>query len=124
MTRIFILIALFASILGTTLNAADTKPMLTEKEAKALVASAKTPSDHLKLAGHYRQMSDKFLAESKNHEQMKAGYESNPIYTSNKFKTGTIDHCEYFVKTFREKAKMMLELAVLQEDMAKMADKK
>jgi len=78
MTRIFILIALFASILGTTLNAAETKPMLTEKEATALVASATTPADHMKLAGYYRQMSDKSLAESKNHEQMKAGYEKKP----------------------------------------------
>jgi len=48
----------------------------------------------------------------------------NPTYTSNKFKAGTIDHCEYFVKTFRANAKKMLELAVLHEDMAKMTDKK
>ena len=123
MTRIFIVIALFASILGTALSAAETKSTLTEKEAKSLVASAKTPADHLKLAGYYRQMSDNFLAEAKNHEQMKAGYESNPAYTSNKFKAGTIDHCEYFVKTFRENAKKMQELAVIHEDMAKATGK-
>lgn len=84
--------------LSFSLHAAEPKTASKTKQAKALVASARTPADHLQLAAYYKQMSETFLAQSKEHEQMKVGYQKNPIYTSSKFKAGTIDHCEYFVK--------------------------
>lgn len=124
MKRITIAVTLLAAAFGLTMNAAEAKPMLSEKQAKALVASAKTPADHLRLAEHYRQMSEKFLASAKDHEEMKAGYERNPAYTGSKFKAGTIDHCEYFIKSSRENAQKMKELADMHEEMAKSAGKK
>ena len=124
MKRIVIAFALMTAAFGVTANAAETKPMLTEKEAKTLVATAKTPADHLRLAGYYVQMSEKFLAEAKNHEQMKAGYETNSTYQSTKFKLGTLDHCDYFIKSSREGAQKMKELAAMHEDMAKAGAKK
>jgi hypothetical protein len=124
MKRIIVAFALMTAAFGLTLNAAETKPMLSEKEAKTLVATAKTPADHLKLAGYYMQMSDNFLAEATNHEQMKAGYQTNSTYQSTKFKLGTLDHCDYFIKSSRESAQKMKELAAIHEEMAKAGAKK
>jgi len=49
---------------------------------------------------------------------MKAGYQSNPMYASSKFKAGTIDHCEYLVKSSVANAAKMKELAAMHEKMA------
>jgi tryptophanyl-tRNA synthetase len=119
MKRITSAVALIAIALGLTLNAAGAPLTLTEKEAKALAATASTPEEHLKLAGYYRQMAEKFRAESKKHEEMKASYESNRANTSSKFKASTIDHCQYFIKSFRENAQKAVELASAHEEMAK-----
>jgi hypothetical protein len=56
-------------------------------------------------------MSESYMDQSKDHEQMKAVYEATPIYTSSKYKAGTIDHCEHFVKSFLDDAAKMKEMA-------------
>lgn len=124
MNRTMIVFALFLGTISLSLHAAESKTSLTPKQAKALVTSAKTAADHLQLAAYYTQMSENYLAQSKEHAQMKAAYEATPIYTSSKHKAGTIDHCEYFVKSFLDDAAKMKEMAATHQAMAQQLAKK
>ena len=44
-------------------------PIMTAKEAKALLATAKTPKEHLKLARYYKEEADQFEADAKDHRE-------------------------------------------------------
>jgi hypothetical protein len=50
--------------------AVEPKGDLKPNEVKALVASAKTPADHMKLARHYTAMAAKHEAEAQEHEAL------------------------------------------------------
>jgi hypothetical protein len=118
MKRVLIVFAMAIAALSLSLNAAQAKPMLSKEQAKALVASAKTAADHLQLAAYYNQQAEAFLAEADEHQQMLAGYKSNPMYAASKYKAATLDHCEYLVKSSRANAAKMKDLAALHEKMA------
>ncbi len=81
-------------------------------------AAKETQADHFKLASYYKQKAEEYKAQAKKHEAMRAGYQHNPLYTSEKFKRGTIDHCTYFVEASRESAAKMMKLAAMHEEMA------
>src|SRR6266702_7929516 len=52
------------------------KPSLSKKEVKALIASAKTKEDHLKLADFYK--GEAVRAEAKDHDEMAEMYRKKP----------------------------------------------
>jgi hypothetical protein len=54
-------------------------PQLTRKEVKKLIATAKSPEDHLKLAGYYKARVEKLDAEAAGYEQAAAGYRTGPV---------------------------------------------
>jgi hypothetical protein len=54
------------------------KAQLSPKDVKALVANAKTPADHMKLAHHYTAMAAKHEAEAQEHEALAVGIHAEP----------------------------------------------
>jgi hypothetical protein len=64
-----------------------------------------------------------YLVQAKEHEQMVAAYKANPSLTA-KSQASTINHCEYFVKTFNELAVKSQELAKLHKQMANDVEQK
>ncbi len=94
---------------------------LKSKEVKALVASAKTPDDHMKLARHYTAMAVKHEAEAKEHETLAAEYTRNPQMGSSKtpMSPNSAEHCRYFAEHCRKAAKEMQAMAAAHEQMAK-----
>lgn len=100
-------------------------PTMTAKEAKALIATAKTAKEHLKLAQYFNQQGERYEAEARDHDEMIQAYRKNP--TSRAEKTpggvGTIEHCQFFAKSNREMAKALREMAAAHEEMAKEAAK-
>lgn len=100
-----------AILAAGAMSAAQSTSVLPRKEAEALAAHARTSSDHLRLAAHYRQLAMQFAGQSKEHARMADGYRRIPIYTSSKFKSSTIGHCDYFAASFKEKAMKMSVLA-------------
>ena len=54
------------------------KPSLSKKEVKALIASAKTKEDHLKLADYYKGEAARLEAEATDHDEMAEMYRKNP----------------------------------------------
>jgi hypothetical protein len=95
----------------------------TKKQVKALVASAKTPEDHMRLAAYFNQEADRMEADAKGHEELAGVYRQSP----NTFvpKGGgpgisrTAEHCDSAAKSLREAAKSLRELAAEHEQMAK-----
>lgn len=97
---------------------------LSKQQLNTLIATAKTPADHQRIAQFYQSEAQDYLAQSKEHEAMVAAYKANPTMTNNKNQASTINHCEYFVQTFKDLAAKSRELAQLHEEMANDAEKK
>ena len=101
-------------------------PIMTAKEAKALIATAKTPKEHLKLARYFNQEAAEFEADAKDHDEMIEAYRKAPTPWSSKTPRGvrTIEHCQYLAKSDREMATALREMASAHEEMAKEASEK
>jgi len=126
--KLFALIAMFmiaTAALAQTPSATQSKPEhLTKQQLNTLIASAKTPAEHERLAQYYRAHASDYLAEAKDHESMVAAYKANSSLSNEKNRASTIGHCEYFVKTFKELAVKSQELATLHSQMAKDVEQK
>ena len=96
---------------------------LSKRQLNTLIAAAKTPAEHQRIAQYYQAKAQDYLAQAKEHEQMVAAYKENPSLTA-KSQASTINHCEYFAQTFRDLATKSQELAQLHEQMAKEAEQK
>ena len=96
-------------------------PVMTAREAKILVVSAKTAKEHNKLARYFTQRAVHFEAEAREHDEMIETYRISPTpwASKNPGSVRTIEHCEYLAKSNREMAKAMRETAVVHEEMAR-----
>ncbi len=115
-------LALLASVAAGVGTAAEQqKSMLSSKQVKALVANAKTPADHLKLARHYTAMAEKHEAEANEHAALAAEYRKAPRASEVKrpMSPDTAAHCEYYAEHCRKAAQEMRSMAKIHEDMAK-----
>ncbi|HEX9198440.1 MAG TPA: hypothetical protein VF865_02700 [Acidobacteriaceae bacterium] len=97
---------------------------LSKQQLNTLIATAKTPAEHQRIAQFYQSQAQDYLAQADEHAAMVAAYKSNLSLTNNKNQASTISHCEYFVQTFKDLAVKSQELATMHEQMAKEADKK
>lgn len=121
-TASVLVLALLASIAAGVGGAAEQqKAMLSNKELKALVASAKTPADHLKLARHYAAMAERHESDANEHAALAAEYRKAPRASESKrpMSPDTAAHCEYYAQHCRKAAQEMRAMAKAHEDMAK-----
>jgi hypothetical protein len=121
------LITIFSLLLALTIaipvvgqSVSQAKPdKLGHKQLLSLIATAETPADHLRLAQYYEAQAKYYLEQAQLHQDMATAYRKNPMTNSDKFIRGTVDHCDYFAKSFKETATKMQELANMHEQMAK-----
>jgi len=90
---------------------------LSKGQLNTLIATAKTPADHHRIAEYYQAKAQDYLSQAKEHEQMVAAYKANPSLSA-KNKAATVDHCEYYVQEFKTLAAKSQELAQMHEQMA------
>jgi hypothetical protein len=108
---------------------AQVQSAISNKNVKALVASAKTPEDHMRLAAYFNQEADRMEADAKGHEELAGVYRQSPNTTGGGKQSGTgsifrtAEHCDSAAKSLREAAKSLRELAAEHEQMAKDASK-
>jgi hypothetical protein len=108
-----------AAAFGQTTSAQQIKPEhFSKRQLNTLIAEARTPAEHQRIAQYYQAKAQDYLAQAKEHEQMVAAYKANPSLTA-KSQASTINHCEYFAQTFKDMAAKSQELAQLHEQMAK-----
>ncbi len=118
-------LVLVISVVGFISAAQQQKPEnLTKKQLLSLIATAKTPAEHERIAEYYHAKAQEYLAEAKEHAEMAEAYKKNPMTNSSKFALGTVNHCEYFAQSFKEMAAKMQDLANMHEQMAKDAKAK
>ena len=120
-----LLFALVLTIANGTASAAEPNGAMKSKEVKALIANAKTPADHMKLARHFNAMAEKHEAEALEHEALVVEYTRNPRMGSSKtpMSPNSAEHCKYFAEHCRKAAKEMRAMAANHEAMAKDAGK-
>ena len=112
----------FLVLLAAGYSAAGQRPSLSKKEVKALIASAKTKEDHLKLAEFYKTEVARLQAEATDHDEMAEMYRKNPSPLAVKHPEAIGEgHCKEIARRFRESASKAQELATMHEEMAKTA---
>jgi hypothetical protein len=100
---------------------ASPKDILSEKELTNLIANAKTPADHRKVARHYAAVAAKYEADATDHVAEANAYRKAPSASESKRPGGpdTAVHCDRLAELSRELAKTARELATYHEGMAK-----
>lgn len=130
MKRIFgvlsLVVVLVVTAFGQTssTNNQEQTEKLGKKQLLSLIATAKTPAEHRRIAEYFKAEAQDYLAQSKDHEQMAEAYKKNPVLSNDKFHLGTVNHCEYLAQHFREVAAQFQELAEIHEKMAQGAENK
>jgi hypothetical protein len=130
-TRRMTLAVLSLVLLSLTLvsgAAADTSPSLTKKELKALLATAKTPADHARLAAYYRDTAQHLRAQEQEYSAQAASLATQPAAVEGKCtrsflsKQGTscnsASHYSYFAEECAKKAKEAEALAAQQQQLS------
>jgi hypothetical protein len=120
-----VVLAALVVVSAPQVAAVEMKGMLKSKEVKALVANAKTPADHMKLARHFAAMAEKHESEAKEHEALAEEYTRNPRLGSTKtpMSPNSAQHCKYFAEHCRKAAAEMRAMAAEHEEMAKSLEK-
>jgi hypothetical protein len=127
MKRSLVILSIALDLTLTAFSQAQSAPKsekLSEQQLLSLITTAKTPADHTRIADYYQAQAKNYLAQSKEHEQMAAAYKKNPVTSSSKFATQTVNHCDYLAQSFKKDADRVQDLAKLHEQMAKDATQK
>ncbi len=124
-TTLSLALALTVAVFAQAAPAQQSKPEhLSKQQLNTLIANAKTPAEHERIAHFYEAKAVDYHAQAVEHEAMVAAYKANSSLSNEKNRASTIGHCEYFVKTFNELAIKSQELATLHEQMAKDTEQK
>jgi hypothetical protein len=122
-----IALIVFTILFGIAPQMKAAEQTLTAKQAKALVATAKTPEDHMKLATYFNSEADRLEAEATGHDELSQAYRRSPGATVggkySRWALQSAGHCDAAAKSLREAAKSSRELAAEHEQMAKDATK-
>jgi hypothetical protein len=108
--------------------AAETSPILTKKELKTLLATAKTPADHARLATYYRdkaqhlrQQEQEFSAQAANLATQPSAIEgkcTRSFLSKQGSSCNSASHYSYFAKECAKKAKDAETLAAQQQQLS------
>ncbi|HXH51216.1 MAG TPA: hypothetical protein VNM47_17895 [Terriglobia bacterium] len=99
-------------------SARASQASLTRKELNALIASARTPQDHERLASYFRGQARLAKENQADHEEMLLRYRENP--TSHRFTKSPSpdDHCRTLIRIFADEAQQNTALAEYHKRMA------
>ena len=99
--------------------------VITKKEFKTLLKTAKGPAEHRRIAEYYRHEAARLTASAKEHEELAEVYAKNPPFPAMAMeeKRGTsfaqsAPHCKRWAELDAEQAKKANALAAMHENMA------
>ncbi len=94
---------------------------LSKKELRVLIANARTPEDHERIATHYRAEAERLRTKQREHEEELAAYLKNPSSHPSP-KWPTLDqHCRQLAYYYGKASEKALALADLHDQMARAA---
>lgn len=113
-----LVLAFFAA---TGLLRAQDSDHMSRQDLKSLIANAKTPEDHERIAKHFDAEADQLEAQAKDHQELAAQYKANPSGQEQKHPMSgrTAGHCKYFADDVSKAAKEDRALAADHRQMAK-----
>jgi len=94
--------------------------VLSEKELRALIGTARSAADHLKLARHFAAIADRYDADAAEHEEMAKAYRARPTPSETK-RPGAPDtaaHCDRLAEFAKNSAREARALAAEHRAMA------
>ena len=94
----------------------------TKKELKALIASAKTPAEHERIAAFYRAEAQRLEAKLREHDLELAEYYKNPLRYPSKYPTMG-DHCRSLATYYKMAAQQAATQAEMHEKLAQESKK-
>ena len=105
------------------LLAQNSNEKLNKKQLKELIANARTPEEHQRLASYYQKQAVRLTNESKQHADAATAFEGQPQgpAAKNPSMNGTV-HCEKVAREKLQEAKEAEALAQKHENMAKAAE--
>ena len=114
--RLAVSVALAVALCGFV-SAAETQPNLSNHELKTLLATARTPSDHQKIAAYYRDRAQYLNAKAQEFSAQAALYANQPATIQSKQGTSCIcpKHFEHFAKLYAQEAQESEMLAAKHE---------
>jgi hypothetical protein len=118
-TTIALLVLIVAMVPANGSAQAAATQQLSKKELKTLIANARTPEDHERIAAYYRTEGEQLKAKQREHEEELSEYLKNP--SSHPVpKWPTMDqHCRQLIFYYSKAAQSAFELAELHDQMAK-----
>lgn len=102
----------------TIAQAQQNAGQLSKQQLHTLIATAKTPAEHQRIAAYYSAKAQDDLAQARVHEQMAAHFSGNPVSSSSKFTNGTVNHCVSLAANYRKDAAKMRAEEQKHEQMA------
>ena len=117
------------SVASTNSSAGDKEPTLSTTALSILLRTAKTPSEHRRIAEYYRQQVELLTNRSTEHQALATIYEKKPSLPAMESKHGTsfgqaARLCRRWAQLEAEQAKLAEVLATLHDDMATAAEEK
>jgi hypothetical protein len=94
---------------------------LSKHQLNTLIATAKTPAEHQRIAHFYQSQAQNYLTQSKEHALEAEQSRNNPMRNNNKAVFSTVNHCEHFAQNFSDLAAKSQELSKQHEQMASSA---
>jgi hypothetical protein len=124
-----VVVLVLASSLFSTYAAASENQVITKKEFKTLLKTAKEPVEHRKIAEYYRHEAARLTASAKEHQELAEVYAKNPPFPAMEAKLGDAfgqgaPHCRRWAEWSTKQAKEAEALAAMHEEMAKAAEQK
>ena len=114
--NIFTVVALaLAMIFGAFSQTSFAQEKLSKGELNKLIATAKTPAEHQRLADYYNAEAKRYQAQVDEHNAMIAAYKANP---SSKHQASLVTHCQNLVTDFQDLSTKSQELAQMHQQMA------
>ncbi|SPE24897.1 exported hypothetical protein [Candidatus Sulfotelmatomonas gaucii] len=107
MKHLFQSVAVLGALLAPPALAApnyEAQEHLSKKQLTALVACAKTPAEHERIAAYYRAEYERLSAEADHHADMAGRFLSNPATNNDKSARGTVSHCISMERNLRSKS--------------------
>jgi hypothetical protein len=114
-------LAVFSMVgIGSAQTVKSSPDLLPSKQVLELVAHAKSPADHVRLAKHFTALAAKYDADAADHKALAAAYRGAPTPSETK-RPGTPDtaaHCERLAQLAADAAKEARDMATMHERLA------
>ena len=110
-------IVMLVVFLGSLAAVAETHPTPSNKELKILLATAKTPADHQKIAAYYHDKAQRLSAKAQEFSAEAALYANKPALMESKQGISCLcpKHFEHFAKLYAQEAQESEVLATKHE---------